>query len=401
MAVLYGAGTYSEATTRIRKELVKITNTPQDFRTESEKSLLRRSEALDEIESGTDRPVLCTQKMLLHLKETAHDRVYHDRVYIDEDILRTLVETSSIHRNQLTGLPTLTQIAEQVERASEGVWTQFPPMRGRSYTEAAIKEILASQNSTGLMNLVRAQGFVRRGDQVHFGRLHRLPEKKIVVYSATASPELYRLALPGRNIHSYDVKPAQHTGRDFQCCDKSFSRSSLEKMTPATAAALEEVKRIVGDADVICAKNYKEVLRGFSFNVHGDLHFGALAGIDSLKGHDVAVIGTPHLDAMEYWLWACLFGLNPGILDNRQTRPTTITRNGYEFSFMSYSNDSMLREIQLHLIESELIQAAGRARTLREDCTVWVFSDLPLPNFEIYSREDIPRAEDLRRCSAA
>ena len=38
----------------------------------------------------------------------------------------------------------------------------------------------------------------------------------------------------------------------------------------------------------------------------------------------------------------------------------------------------MLREIQLYLIESELIQAVGRARLLRNDCTVTVLSNLPI-----------------------
>jgi hypothetical protein len=37
-----------------------------------------------------------------------------------------------------------------------------------------------------------------------------------------------------------------------------------------------------------------------------------------------------------------------------------------------------LREIQLGLIESDLIQAIGRARTLRTDATVEVYSNFPL-----------------------
>jgi hypothetical protein len=37
-----------------------------------------------------------------------------------------------------------------------------------------------------------------------------------------------------------------------------------------------------------------------------------------------------------------------------------------------------LREIQLGLIESDLTQAIGRARTLRTDATVEVYSNFPL-----------------------
>ena len=37
-----------------------------------------------------------------------------------------------------------------------------------------------------------------------------------------------------------------------------------------------------------------------------------------------------------------------------------------------------LRSIQLSLIESDLIQAAGRARTLRTNATVKIYSNFPL-----------------------
>ncbi len=39
-----------------------------------------------------------------------------------------------------------------------------------------------------------------------------------------------------------------------------------------------------------------------------------------------------------------------------------------------------LREIQIGLIESELIQAVGRARTLRTDGKVEIYSNFPLRN---------------------
>ena len=44
---------------------------------------------------------------------------------------------------------------------------------------------------------------------------------------------------------------------------------------------------------------------------------------------------------------------------------------------MTY-RDELLRTIQFHLIESELEQAVGRARTLTERCNVRVYSNFPL-----------------------
>ena len=49
---------------------------------------------------------------------------------------------------------------------------------------------------------------------------------------------------------------------------------------------------------------------------------------------------------------------------------------------MTYA-DATLRAIQFYMIESELEQAVGRARLLRCDCTVNLFSDFPLKQAEL------------------
>ena len=45
---------------------------------------------------------------------------------------------------------------------------------------------------------------------------------------------------------------------------------------------------------------------------------------------------------------------------------------------MNWYNNEELRNIQLSMIESELIQAVGRSRTLRTDATVQLYSSFPL-----------------------
>jgi hypothetical protein len=51
--------------------------------------------------------------------------------------------------------------------------------------------------------------------------------------------------------------------------------------------------------------------------------------------------------------------------------------NGFKFKFNCYE-DELLRNIQLSLIESDLIQAVGRARSLRTNATVQLYSNFPL-----------------------
>jgi len=54
-----------------------------------------------------------------------------------------------------------------------------------------------------------------------------------------------------------------------------------------------------------------------------------------------------------------------------------IEHNDFKFTFNCYYHPE-LREIQLGLIESDLIQAVGRARTLRTDATFELYSNYPI-----------------------
>ena len=54
-----------------------------------------------------------------------------------------------------------------------------------------------------------------------------------------------------------------------------------------------------------------------------------------------------------------------------------IDYNGFRFKFNCFEHPES-RKIQLSLIESDLIQAVGRARTLRTDANVEVYSNFPL-----------------------
>ena len=49
--------------------------------------------------------------------------------------------------------------------------------------------------------------------------------------------------------------------------------------------------------------------------------------------------------------------------------------------------DELLREIQMYSMESEQEQCVGRARLLREDCTVYLFSSFPCEQAELDFRD--------------
>jgi hypothetical protein len=75
-------------------------------------------------------------------------------------------------------------------------------------------------------------------------------------------------------------------------------------------------------------------------------------------------------------LFAFSLGLDFDIDDNIKHNKL-VTHNGWRFRFSTF-DDEVLRNIQFWMIESELEQAVGRARLLRQKCEVVLFSSFPL-----------------------
>ena len=71
----------------------------------------------------------------------------------------------------------------------------------------------------------------------------------------------------------------------------------------------------------------------------------------------------------------------------------TVTHNGYRFRFTTYKNEN-LRAIQFWMIESELEQAVGRARLLRNPCEVHLFSNFPLNQAEMVEDFDYGKGKE-------
>ena len=92
-----------------------------------------------------------------------------------------------------------------------------------------------------------------------------------------------------------------------------------------------------------------------------------------MKGKDITIIGTPH---QPEWIYK-LFAYSIGSKIDEKASNMTVLHNGKLFQFNTYQNEA-LREIQFYMIETELEQAVGRARLLRCDGTVTLFSNFPL-----------------------
>lgn len=181
--------------------------------------------------------------------------------------------------------------------------------------------------------------------------------------SATANKDICEYYFGEENVRFYECKEAEIAGTLLQYADKPMGCRSIRKDT----SIFERIKEYTGVENTI---SFKEFHPYYS----GSLHYGNCAGCDKFKGCDINVIGTPHQPEWIYKLFAYSLGYD---VDDELKPNTPVVHNGFKFRFMTYE-DEVLRAIQFYMIESELEQAVGRARLLRCNCTVNLFSDFPL-----------------------
>jgi hypothetical protein len=204
----------------------------------------------------------------------------------------------------------------------------------------------------------------RDNNTLHYIQQIPLPSKKrIVILSATAPTEIYR-ALFGDRLHVIELTDVEQEGTIIQHTKQSCSRNAMNRYA-------DSLSQKVGDLPVITFKRFKSSFK----NPVEDMYFGNCSGYDNLKGKDIAVVGTPHRNNVLYHLIAAQ--INGSNTTNHSMNHQKVEYNGFRFKFNCF-DDPLLRNIQLSLIESDLIQAVGRARTLRTNATVQVYSNFPL-----------------------
>lgn len=322
---------------------------------------------------------------------TTHDKLLSlDRpgstIIIDEDIISSLMPINTTTLEDLHAMAeqvsnmdtrdTLTSLYNYADSAGLNLVTPMPSYGGIK-TSKLESYILADKISTNVLGFLNCEFFVKHNTDskksiINYICKRNLPEKqKIIILSATANESIYKW-LFGDRVEFIDIGNVEPKGRLEQYPQRSYSRFSLDSDEKLAKIA----KALTVGSKVITYKSKQE-----EFNAVAT--FGATEGLDMFKGENIAVIGTPHVNPITYILLANALGKKPRCNDTRTTMQyTKVKRNGYEFYFNTFSNDESLREIQLFLIESELIQAVGRARILRNNCTVKVLSNLPLQGAE-------------------
>lgn len=188
---------------------------------------------------------------------------------------------------------------------------------------------------------------------------------KYIIVSATADESVYRDVF-GDRVKFYECRTARYKGVLNQYVGKSFSRVSIDN----SPGIFKQIIEKTGIKNIITFMKY----------ALGPLYIGNVEGSNIFEAQDLNVVATPYEAEFIYKLF--LFSLDVEFDIDDEMEVQTVARNGYLFQMNTY-HDEKLRNLQLWMIESQLEQAVGRARLLRHDCVVNLFSNYPLRQAKI------------------
>lgn len=298
----------------------------------------------------------------------------HDTIIFDEDPLTTLIDVKNVEITDFFKLmyqsfslsEDLTKIINTLESVDAGMVLQTPSLTIE--VEALIEKLSLFQINSNIVSFFSSSFYYKdphNRNVIHYVTKRNLPEnKKIIILSATLPIDIYR-KLYGNRIEVIDIRNVRQKGEVVQYTKRSCSRSELKRYH-------ESISEEVGNLPVITFMNYRKYFK----NAVQNMYFGNCEGYDTLKGQNIAVVGTPHRNNVVYYLTAAALGekLNP---NDMMMSLQKVEYNGFKFKFNCYTHTT-LQNIQLSLIESDLIQAVGRARTLRTNAIVKIYSNFPL-----------------------
>lgn len=114
-----------------------------------------------------------------------------------------------------------------------------------------------------------------------------------------------------------------------------------------------------------------------------------------MKGKDIVVAGLPYHNELQYRFYMyAIYGIVYNPVEKSKFR--RIEYNNYSFK-LNTQDEEKYQKIQTYLISSELEQAVGRARLLRYDCTVYLYSGFPVEQTNIvYNTLDEKVIKDIK-----
>ena len=326
--------------------------------------------------------VVTTHAMFLSLP---NDKICNYRVIVDEDILMTVFKNTAsvsfedletaLKANAIPGM--YMDLIRQLLQAEDGdLKTGKPGKLGKEQLEEIYEKKLPVNAS--LIDFLEADTYHVdvQNERIDYFKAKVIPSVKMTIVSATLNEELYKRFCKGREIHMLEVPAAEYKGRLIQYTAHSMSRSNMQEI------GYDRIRKCVED---LVREPVKNVITFKMYTTNAAIYYGKTEGYNEYKGKDLVVIGTPHNVPFVYRLTGAYLGY-----DAEDKLRVQFTENKYySFKFMTFKDDHM-RNLQFYFIESELEQAIGRARLLRCDCNVYLFSNFPCRQANIIQDEYLP-----------
>jgi len=345
---------------------------------------------LKKVQKVKNQTMITTHQKLLSYKD------FNDTVIIDEDIIinamfpmdKMLIgELAKVNGELMNmanfdaGRKIIGNILSEISNAPSGIVHETPAYF--MWFAKEIENIIVKDNNikTNILGFLNSSHFVKLENEkkieyVHFINKRTLPlGKKIIILSATIDESIVKKVF-GPNINFYDIGQVEQEGEIVQITSKSFSKYTVNQDYEGMKNIAEELIRQYNPSSYVIT--YKGVFDDIS---EPDWNFFNTAGRNELSGKNISVIGTPHINPLRYFLFSSALG-HKVRLDDSIISYQPVSRGNYRFYFQTYSNNDFLREVQFYMIESELMQTVGRARTLKNKCRVLVLSNYPIPGAE-------------------
>lgn len=97
-------------------------------------------------------------------------------------------------------------------------------------------------------------------------------------------------------------------------------------------------------------------------------------------------MGLPYLNDIVYKFF--LYAIYGEFITEEKPHYQRIENSNFSFKIMTYNNENY-RKIITYFLKSEIEQAVGRARLLRFDCNVYLYSGFPAEQAELVNTFDL------------
>lgn len=339
---------------------------------------------------NTTKPIITTHAKLL---TTKFDN--HERIIVDEDITLSMLKSDNILFKDIGKLSRILSkndglkkyfidIIIKASEADQNECFKIPTDLHLSRAQiSTIDKIIIDNKScfnSPIGKLSKASAFsvqfknempyqIRCIQKMHYQ--HK--DKSTLILSATLNEFISSQIFP-RASHTSMVNVKHRSNKLFQISDKSFSRIQI-----ATASYQNFIKAISEKADdnSIITFFSKEIKKLFPQSKLSRLSLENCEGSDILKGKKIMVVGSPNIPSYQYLLYAHALGIKFTEEDSKWEYCKINDERG-TFSLMTFKNPE-LRKLHFYYLESKIIQAIGRCRSLREETAeVNYFGNFPI-----------------------